>query len=117
MVTALSLYGYISPAFDAWEQRPVPKTYLTEPVVIRVGPPWFDSQLLRQIPEHFPTEDHRLQLPPAHEGEGRPLAPGAPAPRSSVSSTTSADCATLTWSPPTADATTIGQPWGVVTCI
>lgn len=72
-VTALSLYGYVSPAFDAWEQRPILKTYLTEPVVLRVGPPWLDSDLLRQLPEHFPTEDHRLQLTPAHEGEGRPL--------------------------------------------
>jgi len=75
-VTALSLYGYVSPAFDAWEQRPVLKTYLTEPVVLRVGPPWLDSELLRQLPQHFPTEDHRLQLSPAHEGEGRPLSSG-----------------------------------------
>lgn len=72
-VTVLSLYGYISPAFDAWEQRPVLKTYLTEPVTMRVGPPWLDGELLRQLPEHFPAEDYRLQLTPAHEGEGRPL--------------------------------------------
>lgn len=72
-VTALSLYGYVSPAFDAWEQRPVLKTYLTEPVVLRVGPPWLDSDLLRRLPDHFPTEDHRLRLTPAHEGDGRPL--------------------------------------------
>jgi hypothetical protein len=72
-VTALSLYGYVSPAFDAWEQRPVIKTYLTEPVVLRIGPPWLDADLLRRLPEHFPTEDYRLQLTPAHEGEGRPL--------------------------------------------
>jgi len=77
-VTALSLYGYASPAFDAWEQRPVLKTYLTEPVVLRVGPPWLDSDLLRQLPQHFPTENHRLQLGPAHEGEGRPLPAGNP---------------------------------------
>ncbi len=55
-VTALSLYGYISPAFDAWEQRPILKTYLTEPVVLRVGPPWLDSDLLRQLPEHYLPE-------------------------------------------------------------
>jgi Caspase domain len=77
-VTALSLYGYISPAFDAWEQRPVLKTYLTEPVVLRVGPPWLDAELLRQLPKHFPTPDYRLQLTPAHEGVGRPLPPGNP---------------------------------------
>lgn len=75
-VTALSLYGYISPAFNAWEQRPVLKTYLTEPVVLRVGPPWLDSDLLRRLPDHFPSEDHRLQLTAAHEGDGRPLASG-----------------------------------------
>lgn len=76
-VTALSLYGYVSPAFDDWEQRPVLKTYLTEPVVLRIGPPWLDPDLLREMPKHFPTEDHRLQLTPAHEGAGRPLLPGA----------------------------------------
>ncbi|WP_171058040.1 caspase family protein [Modestobacter altitudinis] len=77
-VTALSLYGYVSPAFDAWEQRPVLKTYLTEPVLLRIGPPWLDSELLRRLPDHFPSEDHRLQLSPAHEGEGRPLQRGNP---------------------------------------
>ncbi|HSH58454.1 MAG TPA: caspase family protein [Acidimicrobiales bacterium] len=77
-VTALSLYGYVSAAFDAWEQRPVLKTYLTEPVVLRVGPPWLDAELLRQLPQHFPSEDFRLQLSPAHEGDGRPLSPDDP---------------------------------------
>jgi len=77
-VTALSLYPYVSAAFDAWEQRPVLKTYVTEPVILRVGPPWLDPELLRQLPQHFPMEDHRLQLSPAHEGDGRPLAPDNP---------------------------------------
>jgi|tagenome__1003787_1003787.scaffolds.fasta_scaffold20950408_3 hypothetical protein len=77
-VTALSLYGFVSSAFDAWEQRPVLKTYLREPVVLRLGPPWLDSDQLRQLPKHFPTEDHRLRLTPAHEGEGWPLPPGEP---------------------------------------
>ncbi|MEO9249127.1 caspase family protein [Citricoccus nitrophenolicus] len=80
-VTALSLYSYVSPAFDAWEQRPVLKTYLTEPVLLRVGPPWLDGELLRQLANHFPSEGHRLQLTPAHEGEGRPLPPGNPGTR------------------------------------
>lgn len=75
-VTALSLYGYISPAFDAWQQRPVLKASLTEPVVLRKGPPWLDVELLRKLPDHFPSADSRIQLSPAHEGEGRPLPPG-----------------------------------------
>jgi hypothetical protein len=77
-VTALSLYGYVSPAFDAFQQRPVLKTYLTNPVVLRVGPPWTDAAMLQQLSSHFPTEDHRLQLTPAHEGDNRPLPPGDP---------------------------------------
>ncbi len=77
-VTALSLYSYISPSFDAWEQRPVLKAHLTEPVVLRIGPPWLDPQLLRQLPDHFPSEDARLQLTPAHEGAGRPFTQATP---------------------------------------
>ncbi len=73
-ITALSLYGYISNAFDDWQQRPVLKTNLTEPLVLRVGPPWLDVELLRQLPEHFTAPDARVQLTPEHEGEGRPLA-------------------------------------------
>ncbi len=72
-VTGLSLYGYISNSFDAWEQRPILKTNLTEPLVLRVGPPWLEPVLLRQLPDHFPAEDSRVQMTPAHEGEGRPL--------------------------------------------
>jgi hypothetical protein len=75
-VTALSLYGYVSPAFDAWEQRPVIKSYLTEPTVLRVGPAWLEPDMLRTLPKHFPTEHYRLQLTPGHEGEGRPLDDG-----------------------------------------
>jgi hypothetical protein len=77
-VTALSLYGYVSPAFDAWQQRPLLKANVTEPPVLRVGPPWLDVALLRQIPHHFATATARVRLSPAHEGEGRPLGPEDP---------------------------------------
>jgi Caspase domain len=72
-VTALSLYSYVSNAFDAWEQRPLLKTNLTEPLVLRKGPPWLEVALLRQLPKHFVSADARVQMTPAHEGDGRPL--------------------------------------------
>jgi len=75
-VTALSLYSYVSAAFDAWQQRPMLKTHLTEPTVLRVGPPWLDAALLRELPRHFSAAEARIRLSPAHEGEGRPLLPG-----------------------------------------
>lgn len=73
-ITALSLYSYVSNAFDDWQQRPLLKTNLTMPLVLRAGPPWLDVGLLRLLPTHFATPDARVQLTPAHEGEGRPLA-------------------------------------------
>lgn len=75
-ITSLSLYGYISAAFDAWQQRPLLKANVTQPPILRVGPPWLEPSLLRQLPDHFPTADARVQLTPEHEGEGRPLQPG-----------------------------------------
>ncbi len=72
-VTAQSLYAYASPYFDAWQQRPTFKSHVTEPTLLRVGPPWIDVKLLRQLPDHFATADTRLRLTPEHEGEGRPL--------------------------------------------
>jgi hypothetical protein len=74
-ITALSLYGYISPAFDAWQQRPLLKAHVTEPPVLRKGPPWLEASLLRELPQHFPSAEARVRLSPAHEGEGRPLGP------------------------------------------
>lgn len=75
-VTSLGLYAYVSPAFDAWQQRPLLKASVTEPPVLRVGPPWIEPELLRQLPNHFPTADARVTLTRAHEGEGRPFPPG-----------------------------------------
>ncbi|QIN78343.1 caspase family protein [Rubrobacter marinus] len=75
-VTSLGLYAYVSPAFDAWQQRPLLKAHITEPPVLRVGPPWIEPALLRQLPDHFPSADARVPLTPAHEGEGRPFPPG-----------------------------------------
>ena len=75
-VTSLGLYAYVSRAFDAWQQRPVLKAHVTEPPVLRVGPPWIEPAMLRQLPDHFPTADARVRLTQAHEGEGRPLPPG-----------------------------------------
>ena len=72
-IDALSLYSFVSPSFGDWDQRPLLKTSMTEPVVLRVGPAWLEPEMLRELPRHFPTKDHRLQLSPAHEGEGRPL--------------------------------------------
>jgi len=81
-VTALSLYGFASAAFAGWDQRPMLKTHMTVPAVLRTGPPWLDPALLRELPDHFPAADARVPLTPAHEGErSGPLRPGEGTPQ------------------------------------
>lgn len=75
-VTSLSLYAFVSGAFGAWEQRPVFKSHVTRPSVLRRCAPWIERPLLRRLPEVFAGPEARLRLTPDHEGEGRPLAPG-----------------------------------------
>jgi hypothetical protein len=77
-VTALSLYAFASRAFTAWEQRPVFKSHVSQPSVLRSCRPAMDAQLLRELPTHFLTADARVPMSPEHEGAGRPLADGAP---------------------------------------
>lgn len=74
-VTALSLYDFASRAFDAWEQRPVFKSHVTQPSVLRVCKPPIDRELLRQLPNYFPAADDRVHLTPEYEGK-RPIPPG-----------------------------------------
>jgi len=77
-VTPLSLYAFASRAFGAWEQRPVFKSHVSQASALRVCRPALDAELLRQLPDYFPTADARVSMSPAHEGEGRPLPEGVP---------------------------------------
>ncbi len=71
-VTALSLYDFASRAFSAWEQRPVFKSHITRPSILRVCKPPIDQELLRQLPNYFQFADSRIRMTPAYEGE-RPI--------------------------------------------
>lgn len=77
-VTALSLYAHASKAFGEWDQRPVFKSHVTRPSVLREALPWIDPALLRRLPDHFETIESRVKMTAAHEGEGRPLPDGEP---------------------------------------
>ncbi len=75
-VTSLSLYAFASRAFGGWEQRPVFKSHVVQPSVLRRCQPWVDASLLRKLPDYFPTLEARVRMTPACEGEGRPLPAG-----------------------------------------
>jgi Caspase domain len=73
-ISALSLYNFTSRAFSAWEQRPVLKSHVTRSSPLRVGRPWIDPALLRQLPSYFSSPEAHYTMSPAHEGE-RPIPP------------------------------------------
>jgi hypothetical protein len=75
-ISALSLYNFTSRAFGAWEQRPVLKSHITRSSPLKVGKPWIDPALLRQLPNYFSAPDTRYKMSPAHEGV-RPIPPGS----------------------------------------
>jgi Caspase domain len=74
-VTALSLYDFASRAFGGWDQRPVFKSHITQPSILRRCTPSIDLELLRQLPQYFATADARVRLTPAYEGV-RPIPVG-----------------------------------------
>lgn len=67
LVTAAGLYAYIDEAFGVLEQRPVLKASLTRLVELRACEPLVELQVLRQLPELFPTPDADLPLDPSFE--------------------------------------------------
>jgi hypothetical protein len=75
-VTALSLYDCATRAFGSWDQRPLFKSHVTKPSIMRTCNPWIDPELLRRLPDYFAAPDARVRLSPAYEGV-RPFPPGA----------------------------------------
>ena len=80
-VTALSLYVFASRGFGGWEQRPVFKSNITQPAVLRQCTPFIESNLLRRLPDHFERANARVRLDPEYEGDGRPLKTGEGTPK------------------------------------
>lgn len=74
-VTGLSLYDFASRAFGAWEQRPVFKSHIAQPSILRTCKPPIDRSLLLQLPAYFPSADARIRMSPAYEGT-RPIPSG-----------------------------------------
>lgn len=70
MVSASSLYAHVDRLFDAWSQRPLFKSHVSSPQVIRCCDPIVPLSLLRLLPQHFRTADARLKLDPDYESDG-----------------------------------------------
>lgn len=68
-VSAPAIYTYARRRFTGWDQRPVFKTSATDILCVRECEPLIDRLQLRQLPQLFPTADHKYRLDPEHEPE------------------------------------------------
>jgi hypothetical protein len=68
-ITVSSVYSVIEKRFSLWQQRPVVKSYVTRPVVLRRVKARLSRPELRRIVELFPAADYRYPMEPAHDPE------------------------------------------------
>jgi hypothetical protein len=68
-VTVASVYSFVERRFSLWQQRPIAKSYVTRPVVLRKVQARLSRQELRRVVEFFPTPDHDYQMEPDHDPE------------------------------------------------
>jgi hypothetical protein len=66
-VTASSLYAYAERRFNAWEQRPIFKSNITDVTIIRHCAPLVELHRLKQLPALFPDPHYQFQLDPEYE--------------------------------------------------
>ncbi len=66
-VSAASIYGYVEAALGAWDQRPIYKSHAKQLDSVRDCEPMISDDLLRRIPEYFPTSDYVYLLDPTYE--------------------------------------------------
>ncbi|PHR18658.1 MAG: peptidase C14 caspase catalytic subunit p20 [Sphingopyxis sp.] len=66
-VTPASLYSLVDQTLGGWGQRPIYKANVQKFVTLRQVPPKIAPELLRRLPEWFPTPTHRFPLDPSYE--------------------------------------------------
>ncbi|WP_300074215.1 caspase family protein [uncultured Ruegeria sp.] len=66
-VSAAAVYGYVEAALGAWSQSPIYKSHAKNLDAIRECDPVIADSLIRELPDHFPSEDFALMLDPTFE--------------------------------------------------
>lgn len=66
-VTTSSLYAHIERRFSPWQQRPVSKSYITTPTLVRKCPPKLSLEELLRLPELFKRRDAKFPMEPDHD--------------------------------------------------
>lgn len=66
-ITPGSLYSFVDNALDAWEQRPVFKTNVSQFISLREVSPLIPKEILRKLPEWFAEAESIFPLDPSYE--------------------------------------------------
>ncbi|MCK1707723.1 MULTISPECIES: caspase family protein [unclassified Bradyrhizobium] len=66
-VTPAALYSLIDQTLGEWEQRPIYKANVQTFVTLRQVPAKIPSEVLRRLPEYFPTANYIYPLDPSYE--------------------------------------------------
>ena len=66
-ITPGSLYSFVDNALDAWEQRPVFKTNVSQFISLREVSPLIPKEILRKLPEWFTEAESVFPLDPSYE--------------------------------------------------
>ena len=66
-ITPGSLYSFVDNALDAWEQRPVFKTTVSQFISLREVSPLIPKEILRKLPDWFAEAESVFALDPSYE--------------------------------------------------
>lgn len=66
-ITPASLYAHVDQTLGAWEQRPIYKANVQSFVTLREVSPKVPKEVLRRLPQYFPTASHVFKLDPSFE--------------------------------------------------
>ncbi len=68
-ISIASVYNVIERRFSLWQQRPVAKSYVSRPIVLRRVRARLSQKELRRLTSLFPTAEYKYQLTPDHDPE------------------------------------------------
>jgi hypothetical protein len=74
-VTIASIYTYVDQLLGAWDQRPLFKALVSKLIPLRTCNPVVPLEILRKLPNHFPSENAEFQLDPSFEPDVPPRHP------------------------------------------
>jgi len=74
-VTVTSLYAFVDQRLDAWDQRPMLKSYVSQLLPLRLCRPTIDPNVLRKLPEYFESPYFVRRLDPSYEPMAKPHHP------------------------------------------